>query len=303
MLQLRDELQQLADDRSPTLIVGEAGAGTTVAARALHRARFGSRKPIVRLRCQVLCGTAIEQELFGETAEGEPSRFQQAAGGTLLLDDVDAIALSTQERLVRELRNAAAKADASDEAPPVPSVIATTHADLKAAVQEGRFRADLLEMLSLHVIRVPALRDRVEDIGVLAQHFLAEHASREGKPALRLTAEALELLKRHDWPGNIRELNNVLERCCAIETGSEIEADTLATWIEKPAEDDVEESGLTLREMERKLIEATFNRFGGNREMTAKALKIGLRTLSGKLREYGYPPRGGPGSNRITRAA
>ena len=111
------------------------------------------------------------------------------------------------------------------------------------------------------------------------------------------------MLKQHQWPGNIRELNNVLERCCAIETGSELHADTLATWIEKPAGEEAEETGLTLREMERKLIEATFNRFGGNREMTAKALKIGLRTLSGKLREYGYPPRGGPGSNRVNRAA
>lgn len=170
-------------------------------------------------------------------------------------------------------------------------------------MKEGKFRADLLEILSGHVVKVPALRNRIEDISVLAEHFLAEYAVREGKQTLRLTPEALDLLKQHQWPGNIRELNNVLERCCAIETGTELHADTLATWIEKPAEDEAEESGLTLREMERKLIEATFNRFGGNREMTAKALKIGLRTLSGKLREYGYPPRGGPGSNRISRAA
>ncbi|MEZ6146984.1 MAG: sigma 54-interacting transcriptional regulator [Planctomycetaceae bacterium] len=304
MLRLRDELQQLADDRSPVLITGEAGSGTTVAARALHRARFGSRKPIVRIRCQVLCGTAIEQELFGESPEGEESRLQQAAGGTLFLDDVDAVALTTQERLVRVLRATSASSDQLKEGElPPPSIIATTHVDLRAAVKEGKFRADLLEILSGHVVKVPALRNRIEDISVLAEHFLAEYAVREGKQTLRLTPEALDLLKQHQWPGNIRELNNVLERCCAIETGTELHADTLATWIEKPAEDEAEESGLTLREMERKLIEATFNRFGGNREMTAKALKIGLRTLSGKLREYGYPPRGGPGSNRVSRAA
>ncbi len=303
MLQLRDEIQQLADDRSPVLVTGEPGSGTTVAARALHRARFGSRKPIVRVRCQVLCGTAIEHELFGETPEGEDSRLQQAAGGTLLLDDIDAVSLTTQERLMRVIRDSAAHSETPEGTLPPPNIIATTHVDLRTAVAQGRFRADLCEALSGHIVQVPALRDRADDVGVLAEHFLAEYSAREGKPSLRLTAEALELLKRHDWPGNIRELNNVLERCCAIETGSDLHAATLATWIEKPADDDVEETGLTLREMERKLIEATFNRFGGNREMTAKALKIGLRTLSGKLREYGYPPRGGPGSNRVSRAA
>ncbi|MBX3439781.1 MAG: sigma-54-dependent Fis family transcriptional regulator [Planctomycetaceae bacterium] len=303
LLQLRDDLQQLAEDRTPVLVTGEPGVGTTVVARALHRARFGSRKPIVRVRCQVLCGTAIEQELFGEAPDGSDSRLLQAAGGTLLLDDIDAVSLTTQERLVRVLRESTVRTDAQDGGPAPACIIATTHIDLRAAVQDGRFRADLLEAISGHVVKVPALRNRVDDIGVLSEHFLAEYAAREGKPALRLTADALELLKRHNWPGNVRELKNVLERCCAIETGAELHAATLSTWIERPAEDVVDETGLTLREMERKLIEATFNRFGGNREMTAKALQIGLRTLSGKLREYGYPPRGGPGSNRIARAA
>lgn len=295
MLQLRNEIQKLADDRSPVLITGEAGSGTNVAARALHRARFGTRKPIVRLRCSVLSGTAIEKELFGDPADQDPGRLHQAVGGTLLLDDIDAAALSTQEKLVRLLRDAAR---ADDSAPPAPCVIATTHADLQQAVREGRFRADLYELLIVKTIHVPSLRERIEDVGLLAEHFLAEYAAREGQPAMRLTADGLEVLKQHHWPGNVRELNNILERCCAITTEFDLTGEMISSWLEKPAEDEAAESSLTLREMERKLIEATFNRFGGNRETTAKALKIGLRTLSGKLREYGYPPRGGPGSNR-----
>jgi DNA-binding NtrC family response regulator len=305
MLTLRDELRRLSEQRGPVLITGEAGSGTTVAARALHRARFGMQRPIVRLRCGVLSGTAIEKELFGDAATGEDSRLQQATGGTLLLDDVDAVALTTQERLVRVLRaSSGAAVPVDEEAAAPPCVVATTHVDLRQAVREGRFRQDLLDLISANSVRVPPLREWSEDIGILAEYFLADYASREGVPVVQLSAEALRLLKQHSWPGNVRELKNVLERCCVLGTEGDISVETLATWIERPAtEESAEETGLTLREMERKLIEATFNRFGGNREMTAKALQIGLRTLSGKLREYGYPPRGGPGSNRQSRAA
>jgi len=107
------------------------------------------------------------------------------------------------------------------------------------------------------------------------------------------------LLLQHDWPGNVRELKNVIERTCSIEKGNKLTAEMIRPWIVENETEELSVSvGLTLREMERKLIESTFERFGGNREKTAKSLQIGLRTLSGKLREYGYPPRGGPGSNR-----
>jgi DNA-binding NtrC family response regulator len=295
MLELRNLIQELADQRCPVLITGEPGSGTNVAARALHRARFGSRKPIVRLRCSVLSGTAIERELFGDAPGEEPARLRQAAGGTLLLDDIDQAALSTQEKLVRLLRDQPAPVEGETD---FPCLIATTHGDLQQAVREGRFRADLCELLTGHSIRVPALRERLDDVGLLTEHFLAEHSAREGQPPLRLAADGLEVLRHHAWPGNVRELNNVLERCCAISTGLELTGEMIRPWLEKPTDEEEAEAGLTLRDMERKLIEATFNRFGGNREVTARALKIGLRTLSGKLREYGYPPRGGPGSNR-----
>jgi DNA-binding NtrC family response regulator len=110
-------------------------------------------------------------------------------------------------------------------------------------------------------------------------------------------------MRRYHWPENCRELQNVISRCCSLSTATVITAEMIEPWLEKSSDDEATDPGMTLASMERKLIEATFNRYAGNRELTAKALKIGLRTLSGKLREYGYPPRGGPGSNRESRAA
>jgi DNA-binding NtrC family response regulator len=150
---------------------------------------------------------------------------------------------------------------------------------------------------------LPPLRERREDIAALAEHFLAEFAAREGRPIKQVTVEALERLKAYHWPGNVRELENVIGRCCALEHGGLLTAAMIMPWLEEARDAGSDDMGLSLREMERKLIEATFTRFHGNRELTARALKIGLRTLSGKLREYGYPPRGGPGSNREARAA
>jgi DNA-binding NtrC family response regulator len=120
-----------------------------------------------------------------------------------------------------------------------------------------------------------------------------------------LTVEALDRLRQWKWPGNIRELENVMDRACSIDCGHKLTAEMIEPWIQKPLAQEEEDiiPGLTLAEMERKLIESTFTRFEGNREKTARALQIGIRTLSGKLREYGYPPRGGPGSNRIAAPA
>ena len=133
----------------------------------------------------------------------------------------------------------------------------------------------------------------------MTEHFLRRVAGREGKPPRSIMIDALHVLQGYDWPGNIRELENVVERACALDWGSKLTAAMIEPWMSKECAEESPDSlpGMTLAEMERKLIEATFNRFAGNREKTAKVLQIGIRTLSGKLREYGYPPRGGPGSN------
>jgi len=159
-------------------------------------------------------------------------------------------------------------------------------------------------MLSGCTLHVSSLRERSADIGILAENILNHLAVVEGKPVKRLSVEGLNVLRTHDWPGNLRELENVIERACSLHDEGLLTAEMLQPWIARPVSEQAESSALSLREMERKLIETTFARCQGNREHTARLLKIGIRTLSGKLREYGYPPRGGPGSNRrLTRAA
>ncbi len=307
MKTVREQVRDAASKSTPLLIMGEKGCGTNVTARAVHNAQFPVESPFVVVRCSVLTGAAMEQELFGNDA-GDDGLWEAAAGGTLLLDDVDEISLAMQARLVKRLAQRASTAKScaegsrgEDSQPP--RVIATTHIDLESRVREGRFDPELLRLLKQGTILVPALRDRTEDIPALASEILIQVSQREGRPLCRLADDAIEILRGHHWPGNVRELENILARCCALNTGADISAQDITPWIEREQTDEIGNPGLTLREMERKLIEATFNRYAGNREMTAKALQIGLRTLSGKLREYGYPPRGGPGSNRIRRAA
>lgn len=177
--------------------------------------------------------------------------------------------------------------------------MASTHVDLAVKAQEGRFPVSLYECLTACCIHVPPLRERLQDIGLLTERVLNHLAVVDGKPVKRLSVEALKTLRTHDWPGNLRELENVVERSCSLDESPMLTAEMIGPWIARSIEADSQEpSGLSLREMERKLIETTFTRCQGNREQTARLLKIGIRTLSGKLREYGYPPRGGPGSNR-----
>ena len=300
MQRVRSELRNLADDTQPVLLTGEPGSGLTFIARAVHSVRQGDSRPLVTVRCGVLSAAAAEAALFGQ-ADGQSDqphgRVLSASGGTLLLDDIDALALSVQMTLASALARHAANGGQPIQ------LIATTHADLRLMAARREFDSNLLACLNGHVLTVPSLRERRQDIPPLAEHFLAEHAAREGLPLKQLSTDAVSCLQTYGWAGNVRELENVISRCCTLDTGSVLTAAMITPWLEGECAAGAEICGLSLREMERKLIEATFNRFNGNRELTARALKIGLRTLSGKLREYGYPPRGGPGSNRQARAA
>tara|TARA_B100001939_G_scaffold203444_1_gene174894 strand:- start:335 stop:1039 length:705 start_codon:yes stop_codon:yes gene_type:complete len=222
-----------------------------------------------------------------------------ADGGSILLDNVETVALPFQKRLALLLeKRATSILNGTTESPNI-RFIAATHCDLNRLAMEGRFRDDLLQHLSGITLQSPPLRVRQNDIPLLVEHFIGEISLKEGRPPRSVATEALQLLENHPWPGNVRELQNVIERACTIEVGGAIGAESIRPWLQNDSaeEGNVEGVGMTLREMERKLIESTFARCNGNRERTAQILKIGLRTLSGKLREYGYPPRGRPGSN------
>ena len=301
-----DDVRRLVHTASehdrPVLVTGESGVGTTVVARAIHVARFGTRSPFLKLCSSVLASNLLEHELFGD--EHQAGRLAGGQGGTLLLEDVETLSVPLQEQLARVLSTGTFRPHGSHEDIAVRvRIVVSSHADLNQLVNEGKFHRELHRLCKQHTIVVPPLRDRPEDIAPLAEQFLLECSVREGQSQKRINSETLHRLRSHAWPGNVRQLQNVISRCCSISSSDEISAADLEPWMEQQEAGEPGDPGMTLAQMERKLIEATFNRFGGNRELTAKALEIGIRTLSGKLREYGYPPRGGPGSNKILKVA
>jgi len=299
MQSLRESIRIAADDDRTVLVRGEVGSGTTLIAEGLHRCSRRAAAPFLRIDCSLHSVETLEHQLFGDgTPEGFPGYLKLAEGGSILLDNVETVALPFQKRLAQLLeQRATALLNESTDAPDI-RFIAATHSDLNRLAIEGRFRDDLLQHLSGITLQSPPLRVRQNDTPLLVEHFIGQISLKEGRPPREMTPDALQLLENHSWPGNVRELQNVIERACTTQVCGAITAEDLRPWLKNGAtEDAVESAGMTLREMERKLIESTFARCNGNRERTAQILKIGLRTLSGKLREYGYPPRGGPGSN------
>jgi len=303
---LRETIRVAADDESTVLVRGEPGSDATLVAQGLHGCSCRSPRPFIRIDCSLHTAESMERHLFGSgvgvsTIEDIPFEgyLSLADGGTLLLDNVDCVALPFQRRLVKLLESGQYVRPGTGESRSVNiRFVISTQTDLSQAVAEGQFREDLYKAINGISIQIPPLRVRREDILLVADHFLREIAISEGRPVCRLSDEAAELLQGYDWPVNSQELRNVINRISALEPGQILTREMIQPWL---THDDVTDSdrviGMTLREMERKLIETTFARCQGNRERTAGVLKIGLRTLSGKLREYGYPPRGGPGSN------
>lgn len=312
-----ETIRETADADRPVLLQGETGTELSSLAQAIHQYGRRSHRSFVVLDCSVLSSDCLAQALLGDDAPAsrrvdlsgaKPAQadsqvaaglLEQAAGGTLVLENVDRAALPLQKKLCQlcDLGVNCTPRSPNLRAANV-RLIATTHADLHALCEAGRFRADLLGWLEQNSIEIPPLRDRPDAISPLTERFLKKFALAEGKPPKRLTLDALMLLKQHGWPGNVRELQNVIERACTLDGDERLTADVLRPWIAAaPDSPQFGSASMSLKEMERKLIETTFARCGGNRERTAHSLGIGLRTLSGKLREFGYPPRGGPGSN------
>jgi DNA-binding NtrC family response regulator len=305
--QLRESIRAAADEDGCVLIQAEPGAGSQQVARVVHLAGRRATRPFLVLDCRVHSAESVERELLGEaslpsesTGTEETGRLSSGAGGTLLLKNIETLPLSTQKKLAGILARKSFPCPVTGKMRPLDvRVMASTHVDLAVEAQEGRFPIALYECLTACSIQVPPLRERLQDIGLLTEQILNHLAVVEGKAVKRLSVEALKTLRSHNWPGNLRELENVIERACSLDETTLLTAETIAPWIAQTLEAEPQEaSSLSLREMERKLIETTFTRCQGNREQTARLLKIGIRTLSGKLREYGYPPRGGPGSNR-----
>jgi DNA-binding NtrC family response regulator len=310
MQELRERIARIAATDETVLICGESGTGKELVAQAIHARSRRAAGPLVSLNCPVLSPQLTESELFGHKrgaftgAESDRTgRFELAHGGSILLDEVTEIDLALQAKLLRVLQERSFERVGSSESVSVDvRVLATTNRDLAAEVAAGGFREDLYYRLAVVPITLPPLRERGDDVLALADYFLQHAANRLERGPYQLEPAARELLVAYHWPGNVRELQNIVTRACVLNQGQPIRADELRPWICDRQHDRTRLSdseavaadlpvGMTLDEIERRMIVATLEKFDGHRAKTAEALGIGVRTLSGKLRSYGYAPR------------
>jgi DNA-binding NtrC family response regulator len=281
-------LERAAQSDATVLITGESGTGKEVSARTLHRLSRRQTMPFLCVNCAALSAGLLESELFGHEKGAftgadrlRKGRFELADGGTLLLDEVSEIDLGLQAKLLRVLQERAFERVGSSQTRRVDvRVVATTNRELPAAVSGGRFREDLYYRLNVLPIRLLPLRERREEIPLLAELFLRRHKKRLSKGAMRRLVE-------YDWPGNVRELSNVIERAAVLCAGDEVSGEVIAPWLEGPARAPQSLVGVTLEEVERRVIEESLKANLGNREKTARQLGITARTLRDKLKKWG----------------
>jgi transcriptional regulator with GAF, ATPase, and Fis domain len=235
--------RQVAETHTPVLVLGETGTGKERLAHAIHRWSPRAEQPFVTLNCAAIPHGLIESELFGHVKGGftganrdRPGRFQMANGGTLLLDEIGELPMELQAKLLRVLQDSRFEPVGSDRTVKVDvRVLAATHVDLEGAIRERRFREDLYYRLSVFPLHLPPLRERLEDLPRLAAFLLGEQARRTGRRGMRVGAEGLARLAAYDWPGNLRELANVLERATILTPGREIGPEALDLPARGPA--------------------------------------------------------------------
>ncbi len=288
-------VEQVADSSATVLIQGESGAGKELVASTIHRSSPRSRGPFVAVNCAALPETLLESELFGYekgaftgAAGRKEGRFELADGGTLFLDEVSDLSLVTQPKILRVLQEGEFERLGGTHTIQVDvRIVAATNQDLAEMVRERRFREDLYYRLNVITIRVPPLRERHEDIRVLAQHFLRVYAAKNGRELEGFTGEAIERLEAYAWPGNVRELENLIERSVVLARKDRIEAEDLPdeiVGVKRPPRDAILELiGTPLGEIEQRLLDETLRITGGNKTQAAKLLGIDPRTVSRKL--------------------
>jgi DNA-binding NtrC family response regulator len=277
------------------LITGENGTGKEVIARTLHSLSLRFREPLIPVNAGALSQGVFESELFGhvkgaftDAKTDRVGRFELADGGTLFLDEIANVSLNLQAKLLRVLETGEFERVGSSKTCKVDvRVLSATNADLSAEVSQGKFRQDLLFRLNTVEIQLPPLRDRREDIPLLAEHFLRQHSERYRKPFHRFTPEALKALREHLWPGNVRELDHVVERALLMTSGGVITAFDLGLRASREAKLSAQLEEMSLEEVERALIHKALARFGGNANRAAEALGLSRSALYRRLQKYG----------------
>jgi two-component system, NtrC family, response regulator PilR len=298
LAQVREMIGKLARTQAPVYISGESGSGKELAARLIHENGARRDKPFVPVNCGAIPENLMESEFFGYkkgaftgAAEDRDGFFQAASGGTLFLDEVAELPLLMQVKLLRAIQEKRVrKIGATEENPVDVRIICATHHNLGALVAAGRFRQDLFYRVNVIELKMPALRECREDIALIAGNILARLAAQSATPPAQLTGEALEALARYEFPGNIRELENILERAVALSGRAEIGAEDLRI-APQPVESEAGRSGESLPDyldgLERKAILEALGQTGFNRTAAAKLLGITFRQLRYRMQRLG----------------
>ena len=306
MQQLFAVIKRVAASEHSVLITGATGTGKEIVARAVHE-QSGRRGPFVGINCSTLPDTLVEAELFGHERgsftgadERRPGLFEVASGGTLLLDEIDALSLPAQAKLLRVLQDRSVRRIGGRVRIAIDvRVISSSNIDLAKAVAAGTFRADLYYRLRVLPLQVPELCKREGDIELLVAYFLERHAERVGQPVRQFTPEAMKALTRYPWPGNVRELENTVECALVIAQGDQLTLEDLPDEIARPeihsspnefsaVLDKFSSGQVPLAEIERRYILYVLEQFGGNQVRAAEALGIDRSKLYRRLKQYGF---------------
>jgi DNA-binding NtrC family response regulator len=307
IIKLLAMLKNVAKSKSSILIQGESGTGKELFARFIYLHSKRRQNPFVAVNCAAIPNNLLESEMFGYEKGAftgamfrKPGKFELADGGTLLLDEVSEMDVQLQAKLLRviqegEIDRLGGKAPVSVDV----RIIATTNVDLKAAIEEKKFRGDLFYRLNVIPLVIPALRERRDDIPLLADHFLKKYSQANDTKKPDLTPQAIDALLAHDWPGNVRELENTMERAILICDNNIIhpghlflDGDLLKTTPdfisghEDPVKLHMDTTNMTLKDVEKALIYETLTKVSGNKSKASRLLGISVRTMRNKLHEY-----------------
>jgi two-component system response regulator AtoC len=298
MLQVYKTIARVADSRSTVLITGESGTGKELIARAIHFNSSRAAKPFVAVDCGALAETLLESELFGHVrgaftgaVVNKKGLFEEADGGTCFLDEIGDISAAMQAKLLRVLQeHEIKKVGGTDTIKIDVRIVAATNKNLEELVEEKKFREDLFYRLNVVTIHLPPLRERAEDIPLLADHFLRKYMGENKKNVSQISPEAMEFLLTYGWPGNVRELENVIERSVTLSHRSVILPDDLPRRIRAEKKGDLAQtlpSHLPLAELEKIYIQKILEEAGGKKKKAADILGIDRRTLYRMAARFG----------------
>ncbi len=299
--ELRRTVETLASSDASAIITGESGTGKDVVARAIHALSSRRGKPFVAVNAAAIPEGLVESEVFGHeqgaftgAVRARPGCFEMAEGGTLFLDEIADMPLVLQPKLLRVLEDGRARrlGGGRDIRFDV-RVLAATNRSAAQAIRDGRLREDLFYRLNVFEINIPPLRERAEDIPLLAQHFVREFGRKHQMRIEGVSATALQLLESHPWPGNVRELRNVIERAVIVARNGWLERRHLPPYLQALRSGSASTltlpAGTTMAEAERRLILQTLDRVGDNKAEAARQLGLDVKTIRNKLRSYGRP--------------